>query len=111
HRSLTEPRRLAMGLLHQPTRLSHQLSALMENRSGLLVDLSIAEATGTAEREQALVLLARSRRRHRLPRRRTVGGDGGYHGGEFLAAAERARGTAHVPVPRGPIDPKAKGAA
>lgn len=112
HRSLTDPEaRLMRKSNGQPVRLSHQLSALMENRSGLLVDLSVAEANGRAEREEALVLLKRSRRRHRLPRSRTLGADGGYHGGELLAALERARVKAHVPVPSGPIDPKGKGAS
>jgi transposase len=112
HRSLTDPEaRLMKKADGQVTRLSHQLSALMENRYGLLVDLSVAEANGTAEREQALELLARSRRRHRLPRRRTLGGDGGYYAGEFLSELERVRVSAHVPVPVGAIDPKGKGAA
>jgi len=112
HRSLTDPEaRLMKKADGQPARLSHQLSALMENRYGLLVDLSVAEANGTAEREQALLLLQRSRRRHRLPRRGTLGADGGFYAGEFLAALERARVKAHVPVPGGPIDPKGKEAA
>jgi transposase len=111
HRSLTDPEaRLMTKSMGQPARLCHQLNALMENRFGLLVDVSMVEANGTAEREQAPVLLERSRQRHGLPQQRTVGGDGGYHGGELLTALEAEQVTAHVPVPEGAIDPKGKGA-
>lgn len=109
HRSLTDPEaRLMTKSKGQPARLCHLLNALMENRNGLLVDVSVVEANGTGEREQALALLERSRERHGLPQKRTVGGDGGYHGGELLAALEAANVTAHVPIPTGPIDPKGK---
>jgi transposase len=112
HRSITDPQaRLMTKSKGQPARLRHQLNALMENRSGLLVDLSVAEANGTAERLEAPVLLERSRARHALPQRRTVGGDGGYHGGDLLKTLQAAKVIAHVPVPAGPIDPKGKGAA
>lgn len=112
HRSLTDPEaRLMTKSRGQPARLCHLLNALMENRNGLLVDVSVTEANGTGEREQAPVLLERSRERHGLPRQRTVGGDGGYHGGELLAALEAAHITPHVPIPAGPIDPKGKEAA
>lgn len=111
HRSLTDPEaRLARKSVGQPTRLSHLLNALMENRNGLLVDVSVVEANGTGEREQAIALLERSRTRHNLPKERTVGLDGGYPGGEFLLATEAAGVTAHVPIPEGPIDPEAVGA-
>jgi transposase len=111
HRSLSDPEaRLATKSQGQPARLCHQLNALMENRSGLLVDVSVVEANGTGEREEALVLLERSRARHELPQRRTVGMDGGYYAGEFLTALQEAKVIGHVPVPAGPIDPKGKGA-
>ncbi len=41
---------------------------LMENRNGLILDLLVTQATGTAEREAALVMLDR----RRLPRKRTA---------------------------------------
>lgn len=111
HRSLTDPEaRLMTKSKGQPARLCHLLNALMENRHGLLVDLSMVEANGTGEREQAPVLLERSRVRHGLPEERTVGGDGGYHGGEVLTELAQAKVTAHVPIPEGTIDPKGKGA-
>lgn len=111
HRSLTDPEaRLATKSKGQPARLCHLQNALMENRHGLLVDVSVVEANGTGEREQALVLLERSRTRHRLPEQRTVGLDGGYPGGEFLTAIEQAGVVAHVPIPEGPIADDAEGA-
>jgi transposase len=112
HRSLTDPEaRLAKKSDGQPARLCHLLNALMENRHGLLVDVDLGEANGTGEREQALVLLERSRARHELPRRRTLGMDAGYPAGEYLTALQQAKVIAHVPVPEGPIDPKGKGAS
>ncbi len=40
--------------------------ALMENRNGLVVDGGITQASGTAEREAALAMLDRRRRRRRI---------------------------------------------
>jgi transposase len=111
HRSITDPEaRIATKSKGQPARLCHLLNALMENRNGLLVDVSMVEANGTGEREQALEMLERSRTRHALPEERTVGLDGGYHAGEFLKAVDEMKVVAHVPIPAGPIDPKGKGA-
>ncbi len=111
HRSLTDPEaRLATKSKGVPARLCHLLNALMENRHGLLIDVSVVEADGTGERDQALLLLERSRIRHDLPVERTVGLDGGYPSGPFLQAAYQDGVSAHVPIPEGPIDPDAKGA-
>jgi len=38
----------------------------MKNRHGLVVDATLTHATGTAEREAALTMLARMRGRHRI---------------------------------------------
>lgn len=111
HRSITDPEaRLAKRSGGHPVRLCHQLNALMENRHGLLVDIGVVEANGTAERDQALTLLERSRARHALPQRRTVGLDGGYPSGPFLEAVDQAGVTAHVPIPAGTISDDAEGA-
>ena len=48
--------------------------ALMENRNGLIVDLSVTAATGTAEREAALSMLERTKPNRRV----TLGADAGY---------------------------------
>jgi hypothetical protein len=44
----------------------------MENRDGLLVDLKISQATGTAEREAAEEMIKRQRRRGCFPKIRTL---------------------------------------
>jgi transposase len=68
--------------------------ALMENRHGLCVDISVSEATGTAERTEALRMLDRQRERGLLPR--TVAGDKGFDTFDFVEGL-RSRGiTPHV---------------
>jgi hypothetical protein len=75
----------------------------MENRHGLLVDISVSEANGTAEREEALRLLGRSRERHEL-RPQSLGADKGYDAGAFLHRLEHDEGVVPlVPVRRGTI--------
>jgi transposase len=67
--------------------------ALMENRHGLVVDVLITQATGTAEREAALVMLdRRPSQSHRV----TLGGDKNYDTREFVAACRQRRVTPHV---------------
>jgi len=103
HRSLTDPEaRLARKGDGQPALLSHSVHVLMDNQSGLCVDLAVDAADGHAERRQALALLQRARRRHPL-RPRTLAADGGYAAGPFLAAVARQGITAAVPIPPGPI--------
>ena len=68
--------------------------ALMENRTGLLVDFLVSGATGMAERDAVPVLLAGARERGFHPR--TLGGDKGYDT-QGCVGAMRARGvTPHV---------------
>src|SRR5712692_10136309 len=60
HVSTTDPQaRLARKGDGQETRLCFAGHVLMENRNGLVVDLALTEASGTAEREAALELLDR----------------------------------------------------
>jgi len=65
--------------------------ALMENRHGLLMDLRVTEATGTAERETALEML-----REHVETRATVGADKGYDTRDFVAESRAAGVTPHV---------------
>ena len=53
----------------------------MDNRNGLCVDLRVAQADGTAERDEALAMARRLRRRGYDPK--TIGGDKGYDKGTF----------------------------
>jgi transposase len=104
HRSTTDPDALlARKGRGKPAELCHSGHVLMENRTGLCVDVRVGHATGTAEREHAREMLARVRRRHKL-RPKTVGVDTGYDDGEFLDELERKHPVIpHVPIRRGRI--------
>ena len=64
----------------------------MENRNGLVVDVVLSQATGTAETEAALTML------ERVPtaRRITVGADKGYDTREFVTTCRSFEITPHV---------------
>jgi hypothetical protein len=53
---------------------------LMQNRHGLVVDVMLTQATGTAKREAALEMLERLPGMHRA----TVGGDKNYDTADFV---------------------------
>ena len=75
----------------QASRLGYLGHVLTENRHGLVVDVELTEANGTAEREAALVMVGRS-----TGGRATLGADRGYDTRGFVAEL-RARGvTPHV---------------
>jgi len=65
---------------------------LMENRNGLIVGAELTQATGTAEREAALSLLAGRGSR----RRATVGADKAYDTSDFVRDLRDIRVTPHV---------------
>jgi transposase len=82
HESSTDPEaKLARKGMGKEARLAYLANALMENRNGLLVDLRVAQATGTAEREGALEMLNEA-----LPGMGsiTVGADKGYDTRSFV---------------------------
>jgi transposase len=82
HESTTDPEsRLARKGPGKESKLSYSGHVLMENRNGLCVDLRVAPATGYAERDEALEMLRRLRRRGYDPK--TLGGDKGYCLGDF----------------------------
>ena len=82
HQSTTDPEAKLMRKGNgQPARLSYGGHALMENRSGLCVDLLITDAT-LAEHQAARQLLTRARRRKIHPK--TLGADKGYHVKDFV---------------------------
>lgn len=76
--------------------------ALMENRHGLAVAGAVTHATGTAEREAALTLVARPRRRSSRALRRagriTLGGDKAYDVADFVAALRDLDVTPHIAI-------------
>ena len=103
HRSIVDPEaRLMRKGNGKPAVLSHSLHVLMENRSGLCLDIAVDEANGTAERIQAGGMIDRTFERHGLwPK--TLGADAGYKDGKFLDAIEQFGIVPHVPVGEGPI--------
>jgi transposase len=95
HQSTTDPEaRLYKKGDGQPARLCYMGHALMENRNGLVVDGGVTLASGTAEREAALVLL--DRRRHR--RRITLGADKAYDVRQFIGDLRTRKVTPHIAI-------------
>jgi transposase len=77
------------------TRLCFAGHVLMENRHGLALDVELTTATGTSEREAALLMLRRMRqrvRRHRC----TLGADKGYDVRDFVRDCQELRVTPHI---------------
>jgi transposase len=109
HRSLTDPdARLARKAAGQPSVLAHSLHVLTENRHGLIVDLEVTESNGRAEREAALVMVRRTKRRRR--QMKTVAGDRGYDAGAFLLELEEEGITPMVAIRKGTIRSKTRAA-
>jgi hypothetical protein len=106
HASRTDPEaRLYRKGAGQEAKLSHMGHLLAENRDGLMVGVTASEANGTAERQAALAMPTRAKRRHQL-RPTTLGADEGYDAGEFFRKLERREVTPHVPIVNPPRDPK-----
>ena len=94
HVSKTDPEALfARKGRGQEARLSYAGHILMENRNGLILELLVTQATGTAEREAALAMLDR----RRLPRKRvTLAADKGYDTRAFVEELRQRGVTPHV---------------
>ena len=93
HASTTDPdARLARKGDGKEARLCYAGHLLTENRNGLIVDTALTPATGTAEREAALEMIAR------LPGtgQKTVAADKGYDTRRFVEAARAHGATPHV---------------
>jgi len=95
HRSSTDPEaRLARKGRGKEAKLCYAGHTLIENRNGLIVEAELTQASGTAEREAGLRLLADQRRRRRG--RMSVAADKGYDAAGFVAGARALRVTPHV---------------
>jgi transposase len=93
HQSTTDPEaRLARKGRGKEAKLCFAGHVLMENRNGLVVDVAITQATGTAEREAALDMLEQVP----VSRRITVGADKGYDNADFVTICRRMNITSHV---------------
>ena len=90
HDSTTDPdAQLYKKAEGQKSVLSYLGHVLMENRHGLIVNACATEASGTAEREAALLLLHRHRRC-------TLGADKSYDVASFVTALRAQRVTPHI---------------
>ncbi|WP_288092480.1 IS5 family transposase [Thiomonas sp.] len=94
HASTTDPdARLFKKAAGDKSRLCHMGHILMDNRHGLVVDVEITHASGTAERHAALKMLERQKRK---ARRLTVGADKGYDCRAFVQGCRQLGITPHV---------------
>ena len=80
--------------------LSYTTHALAENRHGLIVDVHTTPATGTAEREAALVMVKRSVKPASGCRKPTVAADRGYDTAEFVGALMALGIAPPMPIPQ-----------
>lgn len=83
---------IAHRLLQEVVRLARN-----ENRNGLYIDIAVSTATGTAERECALDLIKRERRRGGQ-RVKAVGADKGYFASDFALGLRRFNVRPHIAV-------------
>ena len=93
HTSTTDPEaRLYKKAAGQEAKLCYQGHVLMENRHGLVVEAQVTEATGTAEREAALEMIADQPNTHR----KTLGGDKLFDTQDFVRDVRAEGVTPHV---------------
>lgn len=93
HASTTDPdARLFRKTSGAEARLGYLGHVVMENRAGLIVDTVVTPATGTGERDAAVLLMSRRPGRHRL----TLGGDKNYDTRGCVAELRALGVTPHV---------------
>ena len=93
HASTTDPEaRLYKKSEGDKAQLCFMGHALMENRTGLVVDVEVTHATGTAERDAAKIMIGRTVTKPGA----TVGADKAYDVPEFVQALREQRVTPHV---------------
>jgi len=95
HASTTNPdAKLYRKAAGRESRLCFMGHVLMENRNGLAVDAMLTRATGTAERQAALAVLARRKRAGRI----TVGADKAYDVTAFVEDLRGRKVTPHIAI-------------
>lgn len=95
HESKTDPEsRLIRKAKGKEAKLCFAGHALMENRNGLLIDLKMSTATGTAEEEAAEQMLKRQARKGIKPK--TLGADKGYDNVQFVDMLRSRKIVPHV---------------
>lgn len=92
HQSTTDPdARLARRGDGKEAKLAYLAHVLLENRHGLVANVCATEASGTAEREAAVLLVEAT-----APPGSTVGADKGFDVASFVAAIRALEVTPHV---------------
>jgi transposase len=93
HASTTDPDALlARKGSGKEAKLSYSGHVLMENRNGLVVDVELLQANGTAERDAAMMMIEAIPGDHRV----TVAADKAYDTKEFVAETRNMNATPHV---------------
>jgi transposase len=93
HESKTDPdAKLARKGDGKEAKLSYSGNLLVENRNGLIVNATVWEANGTAERDTALLMLEQVASTKQV----TVGGDKGFDTADFVAECRHMQVTPHV---------------
>lgn len=93
HASTTDPEAmLARKGAGKEAKLSYSGHVLMENRNGLVADVEVLPANGTAEKDAALEMIEAIPGEQRV----TVGADKAYDTKEFVAGARDRNATPHV---------------
>lgn len=95
HASTTDPdARLYRKADGRESRLCFMGHVLMENRNGLAVDAALTHATGTAERDAALIMVDRRKRTGRI----TLGADKAYDATAFVEGLRAREVTPHIAI-------------
>jgi transposase len=93
HTSTTDPDALlARKGAGKEAKLSYNGNVLMENRNGLVVEVQVMPATGTAEREAGLMMVGSLDGTDAV----TVGADKAYDTQQFVAESRQMNATPHV---------------
>jgi len=95
HESTTDPEaKLKRKGPGKEAKLCFAGHALMDNRHGLITDVSVTASVGLTEPQAALSMIARQRRK-RL-KLKSVGADKGYHTAQFVSELLKRHTAAHV---------------
>jgi len=93
HQSTTDPdAMLAKKGAGKEAKLSYSGHVLMENRNGLVADVEVLQANGTAERDAALVMIENIQGDQPI----TIGADKGYDTKDFVKEARNMNATPQV---------------
>lgn len=97
HASVTDPEaKLYRKSSQQGADLYYMGHTLMENRNGLVVEATVTQANGTAEREAALAMVKKVVQKKGKKQRITLGADKGYDTQDFVDELQKMQVTPHV---------------